>query len=270
MTEVVRPGVSDDLGFHQGVVQAVDPAAGTNTILVAGTLIQDVPLLTYFDAASLMIGDVVCMLSYRSSWFVLGKVQAGPVAFPSIRFYPDSGDNYSEISSRSDIFPGEATLLITTGVNAAETAASLVEIAAGFILAAIFDPTRSSYNGGKLELAESYATVGIDSPAGVQHWLFDVTNDWTKHIGSWPNFNTAGSTDGLFTGTVSDSGPVSAIIVGYGATMASQTVPVATFMAGGAVATTHTWRITAFGLTDFTLTWATLTSGRVDFWCFRT
>jgi hypothetical protein len=59
--------------YRQGVVEAWDPDTGDNTIRVAGGVLLNLPTLTG-EAATLVVGDVVALLSAGDRWFVLGKV----------------------------------------------------------------------------------------------------------------------------------------------------------------------------------------------------
>jgi hypothetical protein len=64
------PGV----GFRQGLVQAWDPATGSNQILVAGGTLTDVPILNTGEAVALKVGHVVGLLTAGGSWFILGRI----------------------------------------------------------------------------------------------------------------------------------------------------------------------------------------------------
>lgn len=62
-----------ELGFHQGIVITWDQVAGTNTIMIGGSLVSDVPVLA---AGSVLIGanDVVGILRVRTQYFILGRI----------------------------------------------------------------------------------------------------------------------------------------------------------------------------------------------------
>lgn len=63
-----------DIGVHQGVVVAWNSVAGTNKIRVAGTVLDDLPVLTSAGSVSLEPDTVVAILRYRTAYFVLGRV----------------------------------------------------------------------------------------------------------------------------------------------------------------------------------------------------
>lgn len=63
-----------DFGWHQGEVVAWDSQAGTNKIRVAGTVLDDLAVLTSAGSVSLEAGAAVGVLRYRTSYFVVGRV----------------------------------------------------------------------------------------------------------------------------------------------------------------------------------------------------
>lgn len=64
----------DPLGFHQGTVVAWDNASNTNTIDVGGTQLTNVPVLNAGTVQALTAGQVVALLTWQGSWFVLGRL----------------------------------------------------------------------------------------------------------------------------------------------------------------------------------------------------
>lgn len=64
------PGV----GFRQGKVLSFNTDTGANTIDVAGTALVDVPMLNSGEAVALKAGHVVGLLTFKSSWWILGRV----------------------------------------------------------------------------------------------------------------------------------------------------------------------------------------------------
>lgn len=73
------PGQSTDdpservLRLRQGTVVAWDNSTNTNTIDVGGTQLQNVPVL---NAATYTAGQVVTLLTWAGTWFVLGRITA--------------------------------------------------------------------------------------------------------------------------------------------------------------------------------------------------
>lgn len=68
------PQTGPGVGFRQGLVMAWNANTGQNTINVAGSLITDVPILNTGEAIALKAGHVVGLLTFNSSWFVLGRI----------------------------------------------------------------------------------------------------------------------------------------------------------------------------------------------------
>lgn len=66
-----------ELGMHIGEVMTWDSATGTNQVRVAGTVVDNIPILTSAGTVSLDAGTPVAVLRYRSSYFVLGRI-VGP------------------------------------------------------------------------------------------------------------------------------------------------------------------------------------------------
>lgn len=73
-------GPNLDVGFTQGVVVSWDEATGTNAVDVKGTVLTNLPALNIGEFAILQEGDVVGLLSYKSTYFILGRIilPAGP------------------------------------------------------------------------------------------------------------------------------------------------------------------------------------------------
>ena len=63
-----------DFGFHQGLVLAWNSTNGTNRIRVAGSDLNNLPVLSSAGSVSLEPGTVVGILRYHSVYFVLGRV----------------------------------------------------------------------------------------------------------------------------------------------------------------------------------------------------
>lgn len=74
LVPVIVPPPMDGLGFRQGEVISFDSATGANTIDVGGTQLADVPMLNSGEAVALKAGHIVALLTWKSSWWVLGRV----------------------------------------------------------------------------------------------------------------------------------------------------------------------------------------------------
>lgn len=64
-----------DLAFHQGYVQSWDQENNTNTIIIGGSPITDVAVMS---SGAIMIGagDVVGLLRVRTQYFVIGRISS--------------------------------------------------------------------------------------------------------------------------------------------------------------------------------------------------
>lgn len=67
------PKDEPDVGFHSGFVTAWDAEAGTNTILVLGTPMQDLQVVSAGSVA-VGAGDTVAIWRYKSTYFVMGRI----------------------------------------------------------------------------------------------------------------------------------------------------------------------------------------------------
>jgi hypothetical protein len=74
LAPLIQPPPSAGLGFRQGRVLAWDPETAHNTIEVAGTVMQDIPILNGAEALLLGVGDIVGLITHGSTWFILGRV----------------------------------------------------------------------------------------------------------------------------------------------------------------------------------------------------
>lgn len=63
-----------DLGFHQGQITYFNSGTGENEILIAGSVITNVPMLNIGDTVNLVSGDLVAVLRHRSTYFILGRI----------------------------------------------------------------------------------------------------------------------------------------------------------------------------------------------------
>lgn len=73
LAPLLIPGAGPVLGFRQGVVVAWDPVTFANQVRVGGTVLDDLPLLSSADAALIVPGDVVSILTLGPTWGILGR-----------------------------------------------------------------------------------------------------------------------------------------------------------------------------------------------------
>lgn len=65
---------SGELAFRQGYVKEFDPATGSSVIHMGGTDVVDLPMLNGTEGYSITAGDVVGLLGWRTSWFIMGRI----------------------------------------------------------------------------------------------------------------------------------------------------------------------------------------------------
>ena len=70
---IVPPG-EPDIGFRQGIVRAWDEKTGTNEIEVGGARLTNLPCLNIGEFVILQPGDVVGLLRFKTSYFILGRI----------------------------------------------------------------------------------------------------------------------------------------------------------------------------------------------------
>lgn len=68
------------LGFHQGTVVSWDALAGTNTIRVLGENMNDLPSLIGSEVGLIRKDDVVGVLRFQNTYFVLGRIEGAGAA----------------------------------------------------------------------------------------------------------------------------------------------------------------------------------------------
>ncbi len=62
------------VGIRQGAVVTWDPVTLNNEVDVAGTVLVDLPVLDVGGTDQIVAGDAVLIITYGSSWLVLGRV----------------------------------------------------------------------------------------------------------------------------------------------------------------------------------------------------
>jgi hypothetical protein len=70
----LKPAGPPDVGFHQGRVIAWDQSTSENTVSMAGAVLTNVPVLNGTEPLILKEGDIVGMLRFKTSYFVLGRI----------------------------------------------------------------------------------------------------------------------------------------------------------------------------------------------------
>lgn len=104
LVPLLIPPPGPGLGMRQGVVVSWDPQTAENVIMVGGSLLQNVPILNTNEAVLLAEGSVVALLTWQSSWFILGRVTIpgtpeAASALSMIRTYVDLLTSYQRTTS---------------------------------------------------------------------------------------------------------------------------------------------------------------------------
>lgn len=97
LTPLLAGKPEQSVRFRQGTVVAWDPNTGNNTIEVGGAVLNNVPILNTGEAIVLKAGHVVGMLTWLSSWFILGRITVpGDPDFASASVAFDSSSNIAQ------------------------------------------------------------------------------------------------------------------------------------------------------------------------------
>lgn len=67
-------GELPDLGFHQGVIIAWNVQTGENVIRVAGSDVVNIQMLNSTESLVLQRGNVVALLRFKNTYFILGRI----------------------------------------------------------------------------------------------------------------------------------------------------------------------------------------------------
>ncbi len=68
------PGRAPAVGIRQGAVISWDPVTLNNEVEVAEAILVDLPVLDVGGTDQIVAGDAVMIVTYGSSWLILGRV----------------------------------------------------------------------------------------------------------------------------------------------------------------------------------------------------
>lgn len=114
---------SKGIGWAKGLIVSWNPATAENTVLVRGALATNVPILNTSEAAILAAGDVVGLLSFGSTWGILGRF--------TIPGTPEAVTALSSLRTASQNVLGQETFTSTTYIDAPTFPGPEVQIAVG-------------------------------------------------------------------------------------------------------------------------------------------
>jgi hypothetical protein len=241
-------------------------------------------------------GNVTIAGSFRSSVDNLGAVtigQSGNVG--RIRFYSPDGTTYSQIFSFDDstVNGASADLKLRSSAddNGVYSMAALLENryvagrlsvnngmyqydGGGFYadntVASIFYDPGTAVNQAAANCADfrsNYSIIGYKRGEADEQTLW-LSEDKINFLGTFPDFEApVGTNQALFTGSNDATAGSSSISLGYGATMASQLLPIISIRDD----VQHSYSVTAADTDGFTVTISPAGSGvwAIYYWCFR-
>ncbi|WP_066373990.1 fibronectin type III domain-containing protein [Herbidospora mongoliensis] len=198
------------------------------------------------------------------------RIELAPpgAAYPEMRFYPNSGANYTRQRTRGDGFTGEAMWEITSGTNAGVTAASQTTIAAGYMQMQVRNAALNAANGGLMELTEDYARYGFFHDASDEQYFWFDRSGRTRHVGRWWDYADLGPTAGILAGSDTVSSGLSGANYTYGSTMTGNMGPVVT-VRDGAVTANFYWCLVGSNQSGFVVEWSIgggVYSGKAVYW----
>ncbi|MGW2550713.1 fibronectin type III domain-containing protein [Streptomyces sp. NPDC001635] len=208
---------------------------------------------------------------------------------PEMRFYANTGTDYgfiNGVSAATDVSVGvqsspfddggttcASRTYQTPGFARLETIVLGTEARrGGYVWAgvgALFAGfNRGGVDGGTMYADENQARFGWHT-GNPDSQTFRFFSGKTAHTGTWANFTSAASDDGLFTGSTVFGAATSASLT-YGPTMDSNMVPVAVCVASNFGSATPTvWGVQSFTSSGFTMAWNNSQGMRINFWCYR-
>lgn len=138
LAPLLTPPAQPGLGFRQGLVVAFNANTGANTIEVGGATLSDVPMLNSGEAVALKAGHIVGLLTWQSSWWILGRItlpNSDQFASASVAFASGSGSgsNFALSITRQPKASGtlsvppwvdEALVLVIASARAVNTSAN--------------------------------------------------------------------------------------------------------------------------------------------------
>jgi hypothetical protein len=167
LTPFLTPAPASPSEFLQGILTAIDPVAGTNTVELAGGLTQS-DLIVIGNPADLAEGDAVMVLLLRTRYFLLGPL------------WGDSGSNNGPSQRRV------GTMTPRTSTPAVVTTTETVQdtVTANLVAGRTY---KISYKGGIISSVaadSAFLRIREDNLAGNQLQLERVYSPLTGGAGS--------------------------------------------------------------------------------------
>ncbi|MCC9309137.1 hypothetical protein LN042_18960 [Kitasatospora sp. RB6PN24] len=243
-------------------------ADGTQTVAIAGA-----------DGSVSLIGQ---LRSGAAGQRIV--INPSDTSLPEIRFYPTTGNNYgflNAVGTGTSVAVGLNTGTFTANGLASTHRLYMTDSTAS--LETVRNDTQARWGGlcgvtpggaglyhvtdqlhGYLYVNQDGAWLGRRN-GGVTTELW-INAEVMNYRGRWNNYVAIESNYGLFTGNFQGSN-WQAISLGYGATMATDMIPIITLRDGNAY---RNWQVTSTNSTGFTVALSTSSpNGAFGFWCFR-
>lgn len=215
------------------------------------------------------------------------EINPGGTGLPEIRFFPTNGSNYAFINAvgggsggayiglNSGTFrlrdqDSAFRLYLTDYVSTLETIRTDTQEPWGGAVRMAAEGASLVYLSqsqlhGYVYASEQGASLGRRNDDGSTSEIW-IAGSAVQYRGTWTNYWYAEPDYGLFTGTV-QMNDWNGMSLGYGPTMASDMVPIATIRDSQAW---HRWMISVSNRTGFTMALdSNSPDGSVGFWCFR-
>lgn len=149
MTGMLGRAEAPDYEFRQGIVASWSSLDGSNQVYVSGALLDNLPVVEGSGVINLTAGDSVLLIRMRSTWAILGRVQAvgsGDFAAAAVSFAQDqtaSVNNFATIAGTQTLtsvtlavppWANEALVTATCTASVLNNTAAARGLAAGALI----------------------------------------------------------------------------------------------------------------------------------------
>lgn len=178
-----NPGApAGGVGFRKGTIITWDPNTAENTVLVAGTVFEDLPILNTSEAAILAAGDVVSLLTVGNTWGILGRfaIPGTPEVIGALSMLRTASVDVATSQSRSANTYGD---LATVGPAATITVgpSGKVLVTIGSLIDAQTPSFQANPAAGG---AVSFALSGANTLAANDQYALHMASTWQSSGGT--------------------------------------------------------------------------------------
>jgi hypothetical protein len=168
MLKILKPDPAAsgrNVAWRKGVIVTWNRDTAENTVLINGVLVENVPILNTSEAAILAAGDVVGLISFGSTWGILGRF--------TIPGSPEAVTALSSLRIASDTITGIDTITSTTYTDATTNPGPVMNIVVGpsgrllVLVSANLESnaTGTAGNTYKVDAAMSFKMTGANTAA---------------------------------------------------------------------------------------------------------